>query len=221
MIAWFLGAVLWELIVDGPFWGNANDRLSFLWGQIQMEYDLQNSQNRLGQLTFSMFYHGSSSFTCLTAKAGESLTLLYVLRSICCEFSTGSLRDRHRIACFECLCYIFDACKNHGARIPLDIAHEMQNRCDGFLLHYHWLAKCSEHRLELNYNFTFKCHFLWHIVYYARYLNPRLSWCYEFEDFVGVMILCAKSCMAGTPLRLVGNNCLENFLLVLQLRLSR
>ena len=52
VLAWFLGSELWELIVDGPFWGNVNDRLNFVWGQIQMEYDLQNLGNRLGQLTF-------------------------------------------------------------------------------------------------------------------------------------------------------------------------
>ena len=74
---------------------------------------------------------------------------------------------------------------------------------------------------RLCYNPVGKTHVLWHICYHARWLNPRFIWAYEFEDFVGAMITAAKSCMAGTPLRLVGTKTLDNYLMVLQLRLRR
>ena len=61
----------------------------------------------------------------------------------------------------------------------------------------------------------------WHCVHLARFLNPTVAWCYEFEDFVGVMITCARACMAGSNVRIVGRKCLENFTLVLRLRLRQ
>ena len=55
----------------------------------------------------------------------------------------------------------------------------------------------------------------------SRSLNPKVPWCYEFEDFVGTIIRAARGCMSGTPLHLVGHKVLANYLLVLQMRLNR
>ena len=95
----------------------------------------------------------------------------------------------------------------------------MLRKCDDFLVHYNWLANYAARNLRLYYNIVFKLHHLWHIVYHARFLNPAMIWCYEFEDFVGTMLTCAEGCMHGSPLLIVGHKCLENYLLVLQLRL--
>ena len=90
---------------------------------------------------------------------------------------------------------------------------------DRFLVHYNWLANYSMEHNILNYNIVVKLHCLWHICYHARYLNPRLTWCYEFEDFIGTIIAAAKACMAGSPLHIVGRKVLNNFLLIAQLRM--
>ena len=131
------------------------------------------------------------------------------------------MKDTHRLVCFDELCLIFDTCRANGLRIPLAEATAMVTSCDNFLVHYNWLAHNSMSRGDVNYNITTKCHTLWHLCYHARFLNPKAIWCFEFEDFVGTIITCAKGCMAGSPLRIVGRKTLENFLLVLQLRVSR
>ena len=218
VLAWFLGAVLWELVYDGPWGGPVLVRLQALWEQIVFAYRALESSSRLSMLSLSMFYNGPGRWTCFRGKCADALELLYVLREVCTEFNTRSERDLHRLACFESLCFIFDSCKGHRWTIPRPIAEEMLQQCDVFLLHYNWLTRFSVDLGRLNYNIVFKCHSLWHIVHHARYLNPRVTWCYAFEDFVGTVIQSAKGCMHGSPLLIVGAKVLQNFLLDLHLR---
>ena len=95
----------------------------------------------------------------------------------------------------------------------------MLRACDRYLVHYNWLTRKAEAEMRLDYNPAFKNHFLWHIVFHARFQNPKIGWCFPFEDFVGTVIRCARGCMHGTPLSLVGRKVLENFLLLTQVNL--
>ena len=217
-MAWFVGAVLWELVFDGPWDGPLPARLKSLWEHIVFCYNHLGSTSRLSMLPLSLFFSGTHQYTCSRGKCADCLELLYVLREICIEVDDGSERDAHRLACFGCLCSIFDVCKSHHWTIPRPVAEEMLRQCDIFLVHYNWLANYSKDLLRLNYNVVFKCHALWHILYHGRYLNPRFSWCFAFEDFVGVVIKSAQGCMAGSPLLIIGNKVLQNYLLDLQMR---
>ena len=170
-------------------------------------------------LTISMFYHGNNSYTCFTGKASESLSLLYVVHEVCIEVSTGSARDTHRIACCESLCRLFTICKDHGYVLPRADADMLLESCETFLVHYNWLTSFSAKCGLLNYNLVTKRHMIWHICHQGRFLNPRVGWCFEFEDYVGVVVRCAKGSMHGSSLAIVGRKCLENFLLLLQLSL--
>ena len=157
----------------------------------------------------------------MSAKAAETRSLLFVVRDICDVYNTGSPRDLHRLRCLNALCSIYNCCYENSYIVPLDQAENMLEDCDTFLLHYNWLCKNSMEHGFLCYHVVTKLHMFWHICFHARYINPRFVWAYEFEDLVGSMTTAAKSCMAGTPLRLVGAKVLENFLLVLKLRLTR
>ena len=145
----------------------------------------------------------------------------FVLHEICIELDTGSARDAHRLRCFESLSFIYKSCTSNGWLIPGPEADELLEHCDRFLVHYNWLSTNAIASLRLDYNPVGKFHHCWHICDHAKFLNPKVGWCFQFEDFVGEMIKCARGCMHGTPLRLVGRKCLENWLLVLQLRLRR
>ena len=71
IIQWLLGAIMWELIFDGPFPGTTEDRVAKLWAEIQVYYELLGSRNRIGNFYLSMFYHGPRVFTRFQGKAGE------------------------------------------------------------------------------------------------------------------------------------------------------
>ena len=70
------------------------------------------------------------------------------------------------------------------------------------------------------YQMTSKFHFLYHIVWMSQYLNPRLTWCYAFESFVGWVVTSAKACVAGTPSFKVSHKVAENCLMALLLGLD-
>ena len=57
-------------------------------------------------------------------------------------------------------------------------------------------------RLQL-FHVTAKSHYLIHVAMLAKYMNPRLCWCYSGEDFVGRIKQVIASCQHGTPPRLV------------------
>ena len=101
VLAWFLGAVLWELVSGGPWEGTELERLQQLWIQIVFVYDQLGSTSRLSLLPLTQFYHGADNWTCFTGKCADATELLYVLREVCEEFNTMSPRDLHRLECFK------------------------------------------------------------------------------------------------------------------------
>ena len=106
-VSQFIGSVMAELVFDGPWEGTTQQRLQLLWENIVYEYEQTNAASRLSMLPLSSFYHGDRDFACLTGKAGDALSLLFVLHNICIEFNDGSSTDGHRLACLESLCFIF------------------------------------------------------------------------------------------------------------------
>ena len=63
-------------------------------------------------------------------------------------------------------------------------------------------------------------HVLWHLCYFAKFLNPRSLHCYNFEDFIGRMVTAAKACLASTPMYRLGDKVMQNFRLILWLMLA-
>ena len=90
---------------------------------------------------------------------------------------------------------------------------------DEHLLYYNFLAKAAVDQGHLYYAIVPKTHALVHLSAFALYMNPRFLWAYEMETFMGLMTTSAKACVAGTPMCLVGDKCMQNFLLNLEIRL--
>ena len=57
IVPWLLGSVLWELVCDGPFDGNADKRVKTVWPHILDVYDALNVQNRFGQNAWTRSDH--------------------------------------------------------------------------------------------------------------------------------------------------------------------
>ena len=53
-----------------------------------------------------------------------------------------------------------------------------------------------------------KFHFLAHVALHSRIANPRLSWTYTDEAFMGIVKKIVESCVSGTsPTRIVSKLC--------------
>eukprot|EP00959_Pyramimonas_sp_CCMP1952_P136351 2853280-Pyramimonas_sp.AAC.1 len=69
VLSWFLGAVMYELVVEGVWEGTETERVNRLWEEITLEYTAQGATNRLTLLKLSMLYHGQHTYPCFTSKA--------------------------------------------------------------------------------------------------------------------------------------------------------
>ena len=90
-----------------------------------------------------------------------------------------------------------------------------------FLLSYNFLAKDSYENERGHYNMTIKFHFAWHLAYHARWLNPKSSWCYKYENFVGLLQQMGQSCTHGTPMWSIPQKLIDNYLRLLSIRVAR
>eukprot|EP00969_Alexandrium_andersonii_P030409 1326228-Alexandrium_andersonii.AAC.1 len=160
---------------------------------------------------------GKKAFPCLKAKAAEARSLLFVMQDVCVALGTPTDKAKHRLAAVASLCAMYRVFLTGPVVLPEEGAKAALEHCEAFLLHYNWLLHSSLHKGDLLYNFTFKFHHLWHISHLSAYLNPVATWCYKYEDFMGKLVQSAKACLAGSPMEIVGNKCMENYLLVLEL----
>ena len=150
---------------------------------------------------------------------GKYVQIRYT-RQVCRKLGIKSERDEHRLECLQLLHDIYQIFALSDI-VPTDAEWEaVMEKVDFFLLHYNWLTKFSVSKGRTNYNLTIKFHMMWHLCWMSKYLNPRATWCYEFEDLIRQVVRCAKACVAGTPMKLVARKVMENYCLVLHLTLT-
>ena len=215
---YIMGSVLQELILFNGS-NTPKENLKDFWGLLATKYSDDGVTNRLTSLTLPML--GALNKPCLHAKAAETQALLGPVSSICRDTHDGSDHDSHRLLVLESLHDLYRLLK----AAPMFLDEEQWVRAlalvDTVLLHNNALLHSSIQDGYILYPVHFKHHLLWHIVYSARWLNPTACWCYQWEDFMGKLVLSAKNCVAGTPMTMVASKVLENFLLALNLELCK
>lgn len=138
---------------------------------------------------------------------------------LCHKFDDGSIRSGHRILCYEHLEKMCDIYDRSGVFLesPAD-GPLMLSSADEFLLHFAALHAMDPDRYPLT---SFRFHMMWHIAFFSRFLSPRATVCYVFEDFIGKVKVMGTSCTIGTPMHLVTNKIFENWVRALELQLHK
>ena len=72
IISYMCGGVIWELVYDGMFQGDERQRLQTLCEQLMLEYEVQNSGDRVGMLTKGMLVNGANEFTCFLERLANA-----------------------------------------------------------------------------------------------------------------------------------------------------
>ena len=217
LLSYLLASVIADLLDLLP--GSKTDKLSALWSLITQAFSTLCSSHRIATLTYSMFEH-ADGFACMTTKAAENVDLLYALQWVAAGLCGDTARDRHRTRVLDAMCCMYGIIKNGDIFLDEARFRELRAHADVFCLHYRWLTHDSINRLcVMRYHIVFKHHHFIHVVDAAQWMNPRATWCYTFEDFMGILVTSAKACIAGSSMRIIGNKVLENWLLVLGLRL--
>ena len=127
--------------------------------------------------------------------------------------------DKHRIAAYEYMLQAATIVDNSSLFLTTEQAGQLSDSVNLFLLHYNVLTNHAVVVGTPRYNIVPKFHALIHIAAFGVYQSPEASWCYAFEDFIGRVQKCAKSCTVGTPMQKVPLKCMENYLFVLRWQL--
>ena len=73
-----------------------------------------------------------------------------------------------------------------------------------FLKHYTWLSNLALREGRTVFSVVPKFHYMCHLCQQARIINPRWTWCYGGEDFVGRISRLGHACLRGTASFKVG-----------------
>jgi hypothetical protein len=220
VVLYCMGGAMRELTQESTMYEGSTieKRTSELFNDIQKQYKELNSDSKLNALYPSMFAPDHTGFPCLHAKCAESRHLVPAMCLVLRERGVHNRLDAHRLEAFEQLQRMYRIIAEGDMFLTAREAADILDAVERFLVHYNFLHKYWQSRGKLLYNITIKAHILWHIAYDARYLNPRSAWVYDFEDFVGKIMKCAKACVAGTPMHLISHKVCMNFLLVTELQ---
>ena len=214
------GSTLETLLDQRPGRQSRPDALKLLFNEIRDIYERRGVTNRLTNLRLSMF-RNAGEYPILSATAAETRSLVPVLAVLAQRYNSGSAAHCHRQLLLENLATFYDVIERSGFQLsPPDILL-LQESVDKVLLHYKWLAVDAVRHGRMVWQKTVKFHFFAHIALDALYLNPRIGWTYQFENFIQKIIRICRASSQGTPSHRIGLSVMHKYRNVLHVRLAR
>ena len=196
-----------------------------LWVRIQQLYAEFGTPHRLHNLRLSMFSNERAPlqhYPCLTTavKAADTRHLLRAMLKLCVEYDDGRQERVHRRLCLQHLVNFYGCMEGHGVHLPSSAHQKLEASVHQCLLHYSWLARHAMNNGLHLWSVVPMFHMLFHLAQQARYTNPRCSWTYMSEDFMGIIVKLAGSCTTAGALK-VSLAVSQKYRLAMQLRLQR
>ena len=213
------GSTMSDLISDtGPYVGAgpAEFRVQRLKVDVDSAYATCGIKKRINTLTQKMIKGKRGPI--LKAKASEARNLLGPMAQLLTELDDGSEKRGHQLLAYSSLFKMYQVIIQSGLFLSTSEFELVFQHLKQFLLHYKWLhVHCAHSGL---YNIVPKFHYLIHIIWFGQWLSPRATWCYAFEDFVGVLKKSAVACATGTPAYMIPRKLMQNYMLALSVRLK-
>ena len=137
----------------------------------------------------------------------------------------GNNHDRHvervlqkMTSFYECINHT-DANGVHPFHLPAHIAKKLVKDIDRLLIYISHLSRESMLNNVMRWYIVPKHHYLWHLANEAADLNPRMSWCYSNEDFVGQKSIIGMSTRHGQAAAFRSHALARKYILGLFLRM--
>ena len=214
------GSCLAELVEDGPAEGSKEQRTLYYHRLIKRFCKQLGIPLTLNRLVPGMFFN-PNGWNSLKSKAAESQQLVLVMGYVLEEVHDGNEHHEHRLRLVRSLAAIYKIFKDHELFLPREEADRALQLYDTLCEHWSWLLRRAISLDQPNWAFKQKLHCLYHLIYLARFLNPRFHWCYQFEDYMGMIVTIARKCTASTPTTRVGSKVMENLLLTFAFALEQ
>jgi len=203
--------------------------MTALWSRIRRFYEANGTRNRYSILKISMFTNVKApkqKMPCLKGKAAEVRSLGPALLDAC-QFlmDAGDPLHAQVMAGLQMSIKMETILDEHAGewKLPGRAADDYLEACYNYLAFFTSLANTYQkapYKFKL-FNVTIKAHYLLHSAMMARFLNPRLTWCYSAEDYMHCCKILGQSCVKGTVAWSVSSKMAEKWLIGYGTRLSK
>jgi hypothetical protein len=215
---------IWPSRRPRPRGSPASSELGRIFARVQELYKQHKSTTRLTNLRLSMFttedkHWQSEPF--LKVKGSEARHLLPCLTEISKERNTGLEHEERLQAAFEAIdsfVRLLDRAGNHLSPSEALLGQEL---VVSFVEHSQWLEQWALGEGRLEFHMVPKYHMLVHLAESARYLNPKLQWCFKSEDFVGKVAKLGHSISMGVASQRISLKLVAKYRIWLHLRFTR
>jgi hypothetical protein len=200
-------------------------RLSVVFQRIQEIYKSQSADSRINNLQIGMFCDRAkphADFPCLKSKAAETKHLLPVLTQLSQEtMDPHEPMHEHRHKAFTAInrfCELID----ESPPVPTtEQARHAEQMVSLFLTEYKWLCDWAKTRHLKLFPLKPKFHMLWHMSKDFKFLNPKVTWTFKNEDYVGKISHLAHSCSYGISRPQVNSPMCSQYRCLMHLKLER
>ena len=207
-----------------PAGETAASALGVIFSRVQELYKDHKSTTRLTNLRLSMFMDEAKhwkSEPVLKIKGSEAKPLLPCLTTYSKEINKGSDHDERLVAAFESIFNFVKLIDESGDFLTTGEADLALELCLAFLDHSEGLEEWALQADRLEYHRVPKYHMLLHLAEQARYLNPKLQWCFKSEDFVGKMATLGHSVSMSVASHRLSMKLCAKYRVFLHLRFTR
>ena len=131
-------------------------------------------------------------------KCASQRKLAPVVLQLAREYDDGSTFRQMRTKCLENLCKFYEILENASMYLTSSESHQISECVEHALIYYGALASEARRLKQAKWSTVNKHHFFWHVGASAQYINCRLLWCYQNEDFMRHIGKVASSVMVGS-----------------------
>lgn len=169
-----------------------------IWCDIREYYARHKTPCRYRTMKLSMFQRQAPQYPKLRGKAAEIKWLAGPMLFVWEKYQNHNLESHKKIHAYLKLNLEIETMLSdyrEDMAFPPAVADTFEHACTAMLL---ILTSVAEHFLEEKlFNVTQKAHFMQHISMLARFLSPRLTWCFCGEDMQRRISHLCKACVNG------------------------
>ena len=200
-------------------------RLHAIWNKVQEFYSQNSTPTRLSNLKLKMFCHDEqhphSDYAFLNCKGSEAKHLLPAIFWVVQLAYDGSELHTKTLQRMQAMMNVIEFWEQASWVLTSRQADLCEQWCLKFLEEYKWLNAWAIREDKYLFHLVNKFHSFHHLCLWARHLNPRASWCFKAEDFVGKISTIGLSVSYGVRSTRMSVKLADKYRLLLHLRLTR
>jgi hypothetical protein len=202
---YILGSLLW-LLVYRILPGDPAANLDKVWNRIVEYFKEHKPPCQFSNLTLTSFTDPKTPkkvYPKLKGKGAEIKSFLCAMKGVWHHCARPSNReDEWAQSLLDAVFDVQSVISSGADKLFLSEAEvkKLRDATDDMLRFYTRLGNVADKKGDLLFNQVPKCHWSWHLAYFAQFLSPRRGSCWLDEDFVRHLKLITQRCTASTPL---------------------